>query len=284
MNKADFIFKQNIERILEEGTWDENPRPRYASDGKPAHSRFITQVFEEYDLYKGELPITTLRPIHIMKAISEILWIYQDQSSELFLLKEKHGIHWWDSWNIGDNTIGQRYGATIKRYDLMNKFLKVLESDPFGRRHIISMWQEKDLKETEGLYPCAFQLLGSVRNSHIFKDGREMKFFDLTLIQRSSDYGVAGHINMMQYVAWQMMVAHHLGFLVGKFARFTQNLHIYSRHVEQLKEILNREPSSIQPKLILNAEGKGFYDITVDDFQLIDYHPVKPQLKFDLGI
>jgi thymidylate synthase len=284
VTKADLIFKNNLRRILKEGSRDENPRPKYESDGKPAHSQFITQVFEEYDLHKGELPITTLRPVYIKKAISETLWIYQDQSNELFMLEEKHGIHWWRPWEIGDGTIGQRYGATIKRYDLMNRFLEGLKTDPFGRRHIISMWQEKDLRETAGLYPCAFQLLGSVRNSNIFKNGKEMKFFDLTLIQRSSDYGVAGHINMMQYVAFQMMVAHHLGFLVGKFARFTQNLHIYDRHIEQAHELLKREPSEIQPKLILNAEGKSFYEITVDDFKLIDYHPVKPQLKFELGI
>jgi thymidylate synthase len=278
MNHADFIYKQNLLRILREGTKDENPRPRYESDGEPAHSLFITQVFEEYDLHKGELPITTLRPIAIKKGIEEIGWIYQDQSNELFVLEEKHGIHWWRPWDIGDGTIGQRYGATVKRYDLMNGFLDGLKKDPFGRRHIISLWQVKDLRETDGLSPCAFQILGSVRrfNGELY--------FDLSLIQRSSDYGVAGHINMMQYVALQMMIAHECGFKVGKFARFTQNLHIYDRHVEQVHELLKREPSNIQPKLILNAEGKGFYDITADDFELVDYHPVKPQLKFELGV
>lgn len=277
MNKADLIYKQNLLKILTEGTWDENPRPKY-EDGTPAHSLFITQVFEEYDLTKGELPITTLRPIHIKKAIDEVCWIYQDQTSELSVLKDKYNIHWWDLWGIGDGTIGKRYGATIKEYDLMNKFLNGIKEDPFGRRHIISMWQEKDLAETDGLSPCAFQLIGSVRKQHGFK------YFDLTLIQRSSDYAVAGHINMMQYVAWMMMVAHEVGMTAGKFARFTQNLHIYDRHILQVRKMLNREPSGAKPFLKLHAEGKGFYDITSDDFELINYYPVKPQLKFDLGV
>lgn len=278
MNIADEYYKRNLSRIITEGSWDENPRPRYETDGEPAHSIFITQVFEEYDIQQGELPITTLRPIGIKNAIKEILWIYQDQTSDLSVLKDKYNIHWWDLWGIGDGTIGQRYGATVSRYDLMNQFIFGLKNDPFGRRHIISLWQMKDLMETLGLSPCAFQIIGSVR-----KVGED-KYFDLTLIQRSSDYAVAGHINMMQYVALQMMVAHECGFKVGKFARFTQNLHIYDRHLEQVKEMLRREPSQIQPKLILNAEGKGFYDITVDDFELVDYHPVKPQLKFELGV
>lgn len=281
MNKADIIHKRFIERILNEGTVDENPRPRYKSDGKPAHSKFITQVYEEYDIANGELPITELRPIAIKNGINETLWIYQDQTSDLSVLEEKYNILWWRDWEsiTHVNTIGQRYGATIRRYDLLNKLLNGLKNDPFGRRHLINLLQEFDLNETDGLYPCAFMTLWSVRKVN------EDYYLDCTLTQRSSDYLVAGHINMIQYVALQMMVAHHCGYKVGKFARFTQNLHIYDRHIEQAHELLSRETNNQEsPALILNAEGKGFYDITADDFTLVNYNPIRPQLKFDLGI
>ena len=277
MSRADYTYKKNIRRILVEGSFDENPRPRY-EDGVPAHSIFITQVFEEYDISKGELPITTLRPIAIRNGIKEMLWIYQDQTASLDLLEEKYGIYWWRSWDIGLGIIGQRYGATVSKYDLINNLLYGLKTNPFSRRHIINLWQEDDFMETEGLPPCAFQTMWSVRK--VDND----YYLDCTLTQRSSDYLVAGHINMIQYVALQMMVAHECGYKVGKFARMTQNLHIYDRHLEQAEQLLKREPSIIQPKLILNAKGKSFYDITADDFELVDYHPVKPQLKFELGI
>ena len=279
MNKADVIYKQLIKRILEEGTFDENPRPRYKSDGSPAYSKFITQVFEEYDISKGELPITTLRPVAVKNAFKEVKWIYGDQTSSLEVLRNKYNIFWWDDWNIGDDTIGRRYGATVSKYDLMNRLLNELINNPFGRRHIISLWQEADFHETKGLPPCAFMTIWSVRKV----DGEY--YLDCTLIQRSSDYLVAGHINMIQYVALQMMIAHHCGYKVGKFARFTENLHIYDRHIEQAYELLKRTPSNKQPKLILNADSnKSFYDIEVEDFELIDYEPVEPQLKFDMAI
>lgn len=278
MNKADEIFKENIRRIILDGSWDENPRPRYESDGELAHSLFITQVWEQYDLDKGELPITTLRPIYIKKAIEETLWIYQDQSNLLSLLEDKYGIYWWRPWGLPDGTIGQRYGATVKKYNLIRRLLKGLKEDPFGRRHIINLWQEQDFKDTEGLPPCAFQTLWSVR-----KVNGEY-YLDCTLTQRSSDYLVAGHINMIQYVALQMMVAHECGYKIGKFARMTQNLHIYDRHRIQALELVSRESSSEQPRLVLNAEGKSFWNITVDDFVLENYHPIKPQLKFELGV
>ena len=79
MIKADKYYIDNLNRIVLEdgdGTWDENPRPKYI-DGQPGHSKFVTQIFEEYDLSKGEFPITTLRNTAIKTGIREILWIYQ---------------------------------------------------------------------------------------------------------------------------------------------------------------------------------------------------------------
>lgn len=277
-NRADRIFKDNIFEILNSGNWDENPRPRYESDGQPAHTIFITQVFEKYYLEDNDFPITTLRPISIKLAIEELLVIYQEQSAELSVF-ENHGVKWWKPWDIGDGTIGQRYGATVKKYDLMNRLLNGLINDPYGRRHIISLWQEEDFKETEGLVPCAFQTLFSVRKN------KDKLYLDMTLTQRSCDYLVAGHINKMQYVAFQMMVAKHCGYEVGNFAHLVQNLHIYDRHQEQAVELLGRTASKKNPVLKLNvSDGTNFYDIKASDFELVNYEPVKPQLKFELGV
>ena len=260
MNKADKYYIQNLSKIMSEGSWDENPRPKY-SDGTPSHSKFITQVFEEYDILKGEFPITTLRNTAIKTGIKEILWIYQKQTSSLEVARGL-GINWWEEWNIGDNSIGQRYGATIKRYDLMNKLLDGLVNDPFGRRHIISMYQYVDLEETNGLFPCAYETIWSVR-----KVGED-KVLDMTLIQRSNDYLVAGYINKVQYLALQMMVAGHCGYKVGKFCHLVQNLHIYDRHFDGVSELLDRTPLGTDLPYIELTENKNFYDYTIDDFKI----------------
>ena len=260
MNKADKYYIQNLSKIMSEGSWDENPRPKY-SDGTPSHSRFITQVFEEYDILKGEFPITTLRNTAIKTGIKEILWIYQKQTSSLEVAREL-GINWWEEWNIGDNSIGQRYGATIKRYDLMNKLLDGLVNDPFGRRHIISMYQYVDLEETNGLFPCAYETIWSVR-----KVGED-KVLDMTLIQRSNDYLVAGYINKVQYLSLQMMSAGHCGYKVGKFCHLVQNLHIYDRHFDGVSELLDRTPLGTDLPYIELTENKNFYDYTIDDFKI----------------
>lgn len=279
MTKADTIFKEYIRKIMEEGVWSEQARPKY-KDGRTANSKYITGAFMEFDLAKGEFPITTLRPIAIKSAIKEMLWIYQDQSNRLDVLEEKYNVHYWNDWEVGDSqTIGQRYGAVVKRHDITNKILKQLEANPWNRRNIISLWDYDAFEETDGLLPCAFQTMFDVRRV----DGEI--YLDATLTQRSNDMLVAHHINAMQYVALQMMIAKHFGWKVGKFFYFINNLHIYDNQFEQAEELLRREPSDCQPHLVLNVpDGTNFFDIKPEDFELVDYDPVKPQLKFDLAI
>jgi thymidylate synthase len=276
MNKADKYYVENLNKILSEGYIDENPRPKYI-DGTPAYSNFITQVFEEYDISKGVFPITTLRNTAIKTGIKEVLWIYQKQTSSLEVAREM-GINWWDEWNIGDDTIGQRYGRTIAKYSLMDGLIGRLIKDPFSRRHIINMYQYSDLQETNGLYPCAYETLWSVRK------GDDGLILDMTLIQRSSDYIVANYINKTQYTALLMMVAKHCNYKVGKFCHLVQNLHIYDRHFDAALELLKKEPLDIQPKLILK-ENKNFYDYNIDDFEIVGTEGItKINSKLELAI
>ena len=276
MNKADKYYVENLNKILSECYIDENPRPKYI-DGTPAYSNFITQVFEEYDISKGVFPITTLRNTAIKTGIKEVLWIYQKQTSSLEVAREM-GINWWDEWNIGDDTIGQRYGRTIAKYSLMDGLIGRLIKDPFSRRHIINMYQYSDLQETNGLYPCAYETLWSVRK------GDDGLILDMTLIQRSSDYIVANHINKTQYTALLMMVAKHCNYKVGKFCHLVQNLHIYDRHFDAALELLKKEPLDIQPKLILK-ENKNFYEYNIDDFEIVGTEGItKINSKLELAI
>jgi len=263
LSKADHYYIRNLRELNTEVecNWslDENPRPRY-KDGTPAYTRFITQVFEKYDISKGEFPIPTLRNTAIKTGIKEILWIYQKQSN---LLSDAHdlGVNWWDEWDIGDGTIGHRYGYTVKKYNLVDNVLNSLKNDPFSRRHIISLYQESDLSETKGLYPCAYEAIWSVR-----KVGEDM-YLDMSLFQRSNDYIMAGYINKIQYVALMMMFASHLGYKVGVFAHFVQNLHIYDRHRNAAQELADRESLYKQPSISLKS-NKNFYEFTIDDFEI----------------
>ena len=297
MTKADKYMDRDIHHIIQDGYKDENPRPHYA-DGTPAHTFSVNHVLRTYDLSGGEFPICTLRPIVWKTGIKEIFTIYQKPTNNL---KQMHdmGVNWWDDWDIGDGTIGQRYGATVSRYDLINNLIKDIQKDPYGRRKVVSLWQETDLHETAGLAPCAFLTIWNVRG----------KYLDMAMIQRSGDMltaSGAGGINEIQYAALLMMIARHTGYEPGVFTHFVANEQIYDRHIDAAKEMKARysitanktklieidgeaaykvnEPSGVQPKLILNPEASNFFDMTIDDFTMQDYSPIKPQLKLELGI
>lgn len=287
LNKMDMYLLENIQRLEQTGYKDENPRGRYESDGTPAHSFSIRGgVYEVFNLQNKEFPITDTRKVPIKMAMEEAWTIYQDQSNKLEDF-EKRGVTWWSPWDVGDKTIGLRYGETIREYNQTNNLLDGLKNDPFSKRHIMDMYQFEHLRKSEGLFPCFFLTMWSVANV------KGELYLDLTLVGRSSDLLVAGTgVNSMQYVALQMAIAKHCGYKVGIFEIYRKNVHIYDRHMVQLKETIarlkdlkTREHNS-KPELILNVpDGTDFYDIKVDDFELINYNPIKGKLeKFDLAV
>ena len=287
MTKADRYLVEDIKNILENGYKDVNPRPRY-EDGTPAHTISVNHVMRKYDLSKGEFPICTLRHQAWKTGIREIITIYQHPTNVISEMEE-WGVTWWNPWDIGDGTIGQRYGATVARYDLVNNLISDIKKDPYGRRKIMSLWQETDLRETEGLAPCAFLTIWNVRD----------EFLDMCLIQRSGDMltaSGAGGINEIQYAALLMMIAKVTGYEPGVFTHFVANEQIYDRHIDNANEMLRRAAeksaeikasvnADVLPRLVLTKEnGCDFTDITIDDFSIENYEPMKPQLVFELGI
>ena len=313
MTKADQYLVSDIKNILENGYKDIDPRPKY-EDGTPAHTISVNHVMRKYDLSRGEFPICTLRKQAWKTGIREIFTIYQNPTNVLSEMEEM-GVTWWTPWDIGDGTIGQRYGATVKRYDLVNKLIENIEKDPYGRRKIMSLWQETDLRETPGLAPCAFLTIWNVRG----------KYLDMCMIQRSGDMltaSGAGGINEIQYAALLIMIARVTGYEAGVFTHFVANEQIYDRHIENAHELLRRAEvasassakalspaSSVEasgatsadtasdadaadasasdalPMLILHKDSKcAISDIRVEDFEMTNYTPMEPQLRFELGI
>jgi thymidylate synthase len=282
INKADKYLKETLLEILEEGTIDKNPRPKY-EDGEPAFSKFITQKVFEYDLQEGEFPIPTLRKTAIKTGIKEILWIYQKQTSSLKTAR-KLGINWWDNWDIGNDTVGKRYGATVAEYDIIENVLYELEHNKFSRRHVVNLYQYRDFEETKGLYPCVFLSMFAVREID------NVNYLDLMVVSRSSDFITAGFINQTQYVGLLMMIVGHLNTVteenweIGKFMFVVNDIHMYLSHRHTVKEVLQRESLDIQPTMSLKV-NKDFFDYTIEDFEFSGLENILPlKNKLELAI
>ena len=270
----------------------------------PAYTLSLNGELFKYNLAEGESPLITKRPIPVNNGIKEILWIYKEESNDLVEFDELIGKNtwdidgkinnWWKDWPIrnpdgsynlnekGHPHIGHCYGATVLDHKLMKTLIDGIRKDPFGRRHIMCMWQVEDFNDPHGLKPCAFMTIWNVRKG---RDGRY--YLDMSLIQRSSDYMTAGSLNQIQYVALQTCLAKYLGYEVGEFNWFVQNIQIYDRHIAGAEEMLKREPIDCKPHI--EVADKDFYDPTGDDIKVVDYPVEKikkknPQIKFPIAI
>ena len=86
----------------------------------------------------------------------------------------------------------------------------------------------------------------------------------------------------MQYAILTHMLAQVCGYEVGELVHIVNNLHIYDRHVEVAKEIMNN-PEYPAPVLKLNPDIKDFYAFTEDDFELIGYQSTKLEKRFQVA-
>lgn len=283
ISKADRYFIDILNEIKTSGEWDKNPRPKW-SDGTPAHSKFITQKSFEYRIDKGEFPIISLRPTAIKGGWYDMEAIYQKQTNiieEMNLLIQP----WWKPFSreYGDevgffgHSIGQTYGHTVKRYNLMNNLLRKLENDGYSRRHIMNLWQEQQmLEDPKALVPCAYLTSWSISEG---KNGEV--FIDLSLNQRSQDFMVTASINPIQYVMLGMAVCGHLSHHTGrkhilrKFKYDVQNLHIYDRHIFAIDELLQREVTIEKFDISLPVD-KDFYNYRFEDFVIIKPGKIEP--------
>lgn len=263
MSYADIVFQQNCREIIENGYSDEalEVRPRW-EDGVPAHTIKKFGVVNRYDLSR-EFPIMTLRKVYFKSCIDELLWIWQKKSNNVHELRS----HIWDAWADEDGTIGKAYGYQLgvkHRYpegmfDQVDRVLYDLKHNPGSRRIMTNIYNHHDLSEM-GLYPCAYSVTLNVTGDKL----------NMILNQRSQDMLVANNWNVCQYAILLHMFAQSTGFKVGELVHVIADAHIYDRHVDAVKRIIEREPYDA-PQLWINPEVRDFYAFTLDDFKLIDY-------------
>lgn len=276
MSKADKIFIQNMNDILNDGVWDTAypVRPHW-EDGTPAHTIKKFGIVNRYNLQE-ELPILTIRKTNFKNCLDEILWIWQKKSNNVHDLHS----HIWDSWADETGSIGKAYGYQLAKksiypegeFDQVDRVLYDLKHNPHSRRILTNIYNFEDLHEMH-LYPCAYSMTFNVSGDTL----------NGILNQRSNDMLTANNWNVLQYSLLLMMFAQVSGLKAGELVHVIADAHIYDRHVDIVKEII-KKPQHPAPKLIINPNVKNFYDFTLDDFELVDYQYEKLGTKIPVAI
>ncbi len=257
----------------------------------------------EHDLSKG-FPLLTTKKINFNLIVGEALWILAGKVDLPSLRKYQNkpeGSHtiWSDDfekfWDMTDDMIddddddddyyrtyesgGSIYGLQLRYYGdeshdqlttLIDNIKAVKENPnhPMARRLICTFWNPYDHTVGDKQW-CALPACHTDFQC-IVRDGK----LNLRFSMRSNDVFLGNPYNTGSYAFICHILAKLTGLEVGKLVYFGTDVHIYSNHVEQVKDQLSRTPRGM-PKLVLPEFNtlEELLTYTGNDFRLEGYDP-----------
>ncbi len=263
MTQADRCFIDTCREILDHGWSDRDVEVRTRwPDGTPAHTRKAFGIVNRYRLDE-EFPMLTLRRIPFVTLVREILWIWVQRSNRI----EDLGARIWDAWADAEGTIGHAYGYQLGvrhsypegEFDQVERVLYDLRHNRYSRRILTNIYNHQDLHLMR-LYPCAWSLTLNVSGNRL----------NAILNQRSQDMLAANAFNVAQYAVLVHMFARVSGLEAGELVHVIADAHIYDRHEDIVRELIER-PGFAAPTLEIDPAVTDFFAYRPEHFVLRDY-------------
>lgn len=281
-------YKDLIKHVLENGTRTDD------RTGVGTISVFGHQT--RYNLQEG-FPLLTTKETNFDMVVSELLWILEGSTDERRLAEIRYGKP--RAELIGKNTVwtanadnqgkdlgffntnltkelGKVYGYNWRSFagsvDQIHNVIHEIKTNPSSRRLIVSAWNPEDIENNAVALPSCHSLF-----QFNVADGK----LNCQLYQRSCDLFLGEPTNVASYALLTHMIAMVTGLEVGEFVHTFGDLHIYSNHIEQCKEVLSRECREL-PRLIIQ-ERDNIDGFTMSDFELEGYNP-HPKIKGAMAV
>jgi len=222
-------------------------------------------------------PLVTTKKCHLRSIIHELLWFLQGDTNIKYL--KDNGVSIWDEWADENGDLGHVYGyqwrswpaADGRHIDQISQIIDQIKNNPDSRRIIVSAWNVGEVDDM-ALPPCHafFQFYVA--------DGK----LSCQLYQRSADIFLGVPFNIASYALLTMMVAQVTGLQAGEFVHTLGDAHLYSNHMEQVEEQLQRKPFPL-PEMKINSAVDSIFDFSFDDFELTNYES-HPHIKAPVAV
>ncbi|HEX8144789.1 MAG TPA: thymidylate synthase [Pyrinomonadaceae bacterium] len=267
-------YQELLRSILEHGTAH---RDR-TGVGTISHFGYQTR----FNLRAG-FPIVTTKKIPFRWVAEELFWFLSGDTNEANL--RARGVDIWAEWADEAHTsrfgrapgdLGPIYGYLWRSFgghypardgvDQIARLIETIQRDPNSRRLIVTGWDPRE-SEMVDLPPCHTLFQFKV------EEGRTLH---CQLYQRSADAFLGVPFNISSYALLTHMVAHVCELEVGDFIYTLGDYHIYRNHLEQVEELLGREPLPLPRLEILDERGelrglKGLLAISYEHLHLVGY-------------
>ena len=229
-----------------------------------------------FNLAEG-FPLLTTKKVHLKSIIHELLWFLQG-STNIGYLKD-NGVRIWDEWADEQGNLGPVYGyqwrswpkANGESIDQISQVISAIKSSPDSRRLIVSAWNVADVEKMK-LPPCHAFFQFYVADDKL----------SCQLYQRSADIFLGVPFNIASYALLTMMVAQVCGLKLGDFVHTLGDAHIYTNHMEQVREQLSRDVRPL-PNMNINPNVQDILSFKYEDFVLENYHP-HPAIKGEVAV
>lgn len=268
-------------------------------------SVFGTQL--RFDLSAG-FPLVTTKFVPFKSVLSELLWFLEGSTDERRLAEIYYGQQ--RNELIGKQTIwtanadkqgkdlgylnsdqykhlGPVYGRQWRLFgyqegntslessgvDQIAQVIEQIKSNPDSRRHLVSAWNVSDL-DRMALPPChyAFQFYVS--------EGKLSCMFNM----RSVDVFLGLSFNIASYALLTMMIAQVCDLELGELIFTGADTHIYLNHLEQVNELLSRDPNHYKlPTVVIDSSIKSIDDFRMEHFTLVNYK-YYPAIKAPMAV
>jgi thymidylate synthase len=258
-------------------------------------SKFGAQM--RFSLRDGVFPLLTTKRVFWKGVVEELLWFIRGDTNGANLSKK--GVKIWDAngsrqfldsrglTHREENDLGPVYGFQWRHFgakyvdmhtdytgqgvDQLKDVIHKLKTNPNDRRIVMSAWNPADLDQM-ALPPCHMFCQFYVANGEL----------SCQLYQRSCDMGLGVPFNIASYALLTLMLAQVCGLKGGEFVHTLGDAHVYTNHVEPLKEQIQRTPKAF-PKIRINSDVTDIDSFKFEDFELIGYEP-HPTIKMDMAV